>query len=267
MRRAQVLKTGVLSLGLLGSLVACGTGPDQSSSDVKVTNGREVQEGEFDSVVLLVDQKAGSICTGTLIRPTVVLTAAHCSMTGSIDSEGNVRGELSVVKVRDFAKKEVELIATSSRIVRNPLWDANGKNVNKFDLGLVFFDKPLPFEVSELASRPAQVGDNVEIVGYGLNQSGNIFDSSSAGVKRFGTNRVQNLNDGFIQFSGANKTTTANGTNSSASSGDSGGPLFIKGQVAGVTSGGGWGGFGKTVSLYINLWSPESQAFLKKNLK
>lgn len=265
MRKAQVLRTGILSVGLLSSIWACGRAGEESSQ-VKVTNGREVKEGEFESVVLLFDQKAGSICTGTLIQPNVVLTAAHCSMSGDVDSQGNVSGELAIIKVKNLAKKEVELVATSSRIVRNPLWDANGKNVNKFDLGLVFFDEPLPFEVSTLASKPARAGDAVEIVGYGLNQSGNILDSSSAGVKRFGTNRVQSVSDGFIQFTGANKTSSGNGTNSSASSGDSGGPLFINGQLAGVTSGGGFGGFGKTLSLYINLWSPESQAFLSRYL-
>lgn len=70
------------------------------------------------------------------------------------------------------------------------------------------------------------------------------------------------ISGGFIQFTGVDSTTTADGTDSSSASGDSGGPLFINGKVAGVTS----GGFGRTRSLYIDLWSAESQAFLSKNL-
>lgn len=264
MRRAQILSKSVVGAGLAVTLWGCGAATETSST--KVTNGREVAEGEFPSVVLLFDQTAGAICTGTFITPTVVLTAAHCSMSGKVNSQGEVDLKLAIVNIKDQAKKEAEVVAVSTKVVRNPLWDKNGGNVNSYDLGLVTFEPGVAQAVSEIAPQRAKVGDRLEIVGYGLNQATNLKDPSSAGVKRTGTNKVVSLSQGFIQFDGANNTSKADGTNSSASSGDSGGPLFIDGKVAGVTSGGGWGGFFKTRSLYIDLYSPQSQEFLAKYL-
>lgn len=255
----------VLGFGLLAQLVGCGA--SQDASDVSVTNGREVKDGEYPSVVLLYDQSAGAICTGTFVSPTRVLTAAHCTMSGEVDAEGRVADlKLAIIKIADPVNKKAELIGTSTAVFRNPLWDKNGKNVNKYDLGVVEFAPGVSKAVSQLAAGAPAVGESLTIVGYGLNQTTNMNDPASAGVKRVGVNKVASLADGFIQFTGANKTSNGNGTNSSAASGDSGGPLFINGKVAGVTSGGGFGGFGSTRSLYVNLSSPESKAFLSKVL-
>ncbi len=262
MRRHLPWAKSLLGLGLLAQLSGCGA--PQDFSELSVTNGREVKEGEFPSVVLLYDQAAGAICTGTFVTPTKVLTAAHCSMSGTVDAEGKVDLKLAIIKIADSADKKAELVATSVAVYRNPLWDKNGKNVNKFDLGVVEFAPGVSKATSEFAKTAAAVGDRLTIVGYGLNQNTNMNDPASAGIKRVGENKVASLSDGFIQFNGANKTNKGDGTNSSAASGDSGGPLFINGKVAGVTSGGGWGGFGSTRSLYIDLASPESKAFLAK---
>ncbi len=264
LRRGQIIARSLVALGIAASLWGCGQVTEKS--DVKVTNGREVKEGEYPSVVLLFDKAAGAICTGTFINPTTVLTAAHCSMSGSINAEGEVNIQLSIINIKDAVKKEAEIVAESTRVVRNPLWDKNGGNVNGYDLSLVTFAPGVAKGVSALASQGARVGDRLEIVGFGLNQATDLKNTNSAGIKRVGTNKVTNVALGFIQFTGADKTSKADGTNSSASSGDSGGPLFINGKVAGVTSGGGWGGFGKTQSLYIDLSSDSSQEFLNTYL-
>ena len=61
------------------------------------------------------------------------------------------------------------------------------------------------------------------------------------------------------------------GLYSLSGSGDSGGPLFIKGRLAGVTSGGGVGqdqdGKYVFIAQYVSLRSKTSQALLKKALK
>lgn len=255
---SHVATASALSLGLF----ACGGEPALDvGSTVKVTNGQEIPLSEYPSVVLLYDSEAGSICTGTFVTETMVITAAHCTMGGKVDANGNVDLTLYIIEIQDAAEKKAEIIGTSTKVVRNTEWDSNGGNVNRYDLGLVFFEPGVAKGVSEIASVPAQSGDDFVIVGYGLNTSSQS-DSSSAGIKRVGENSISSISGGFIQFTGKNDTTTGDGTDVSAGSGDSGGPLFINGDVAGVTSGGGWGGFGRTRSLYIDLHSSTSKAFL-----
>ncbi|MES2744342.1 MAG: trypsin-like serine protease [Bdellovibrionota bacterium] len=264
MKMKRILMNSLLSASSLLALNACGN-QDTSTSEQKITNGKVIANSDYPSVVMLYDAKMGAICTGTFVTETTVIAAAHCTMSGEIDSQGNVDGSLLIVNVIDLAAGEVQAIAESTSMVRNPLWEKNGKEVNKWDLSLITFPKGTAKAVSDFATAKPKANDALTIVGYGLNQSKNLFDGSSAGIKRVGANTVTAVSDGFIQFKGQSATTTADGTKSSASGGDSGGPLFIGGKLAGVTSGGGadWFGLGSSsTSLYVDLSSAESRTFL-----
>lgn len=271
MKTVHSLVKVAAALGLVAGLGACGT-PDDSS-DLNITNGKNALAHEYPSVVTLYDAKAGGLCSGTFINETTVLTAAHCTMSYKIDSQGNVNGKLAIINIVDSSKGEASLIAESTSAVRNPLWDKSGGQVSPYDLALITFPAGVSKAVSELATSRVKPGDPLTIVGFGLNQTTNMSDASSVGVKRIGLNTISSVSGGFIQFKGANKTTKTDGSakDSSASVGDSGGPLFVNGKLAGVTSGGG-GGLGsiftgKTTNLYVDLQSAESKAFLAKNLK
>jgi secreted trypsin-like serine protease len=267
MKMTRILVSSLLSVSGFLALSACGS-QDATTSEEKITNGKVLNGSEYPSVVMLYDQKIGAICTGTFVTDRTVISAAHCTMSGKIDAKGNVDGSILIVKVKNLEAGEVELIAESEAMVRNPLWESNGKNVNKWDLSLITFPKGTAKAVSDFATSKPKVRDTLTIVGYGLNQSKNLLDGKSAGVKRVGTNTVTAVSDGFIQFKGQSATTTADGTKSSASGGDSGGPLFVNGKLAGITSGGGadWFGLGSSsTSLYVDLNSPESKAFLSQH--
>lgn len=260
------MKNSLKLFGLASALLlgACGQSDNlEVGSEIKITNGIEIPAESYPSVVLLYDPEASSICTGTFVTEEIVLTAAHCSMGGNVDASGNVDLTMYIIEINDPATNDAKIVGQSTKIVRDPLWDRNGKNVNRYDLGLVFFEKGVSKAVSKIASSGAQAGDDFVIVGFGLN--GN--DQSTAGIKRYGANTVSSVSGGFIQFTGQNGPTNGDGTNSAAGSGDSGGPLFIDGSVAGVTSGGGFGGFGRTRSLYIDLHSATAKNFLQQYLR
>ena len=259
MKFTNACKAMSMTLGLSLGLVNCGV---ESGSDIKVANGTVIPETSYPSVVLLYDQ-AGSICTGTFITDEIVLTAAHCTMSGKVDSQGNVDLTLGIIEIEDAEENKAKLVAKSTRIVRNPLWDRNGRNVNRYDLGVVYFPEGTARAVSRITDYPARQGDDFTIVGYGLNQTLDMNDGSSAGVKRVGYNSVSSVSGGFIQFYGQTKTTSGDGSNASSGSGDSGGPLFIDGEIAGVTSGGG-NSWGQARSLYVDVHSSTSRDFLEQ---
>ncbi|MDQ3365176.1 MAG: trypsin-like serine protease [Myxococcota bacterium] len=67
--------------------VAEGASEDLATADSQVIGGTSVPVGQWQDVVAVLG--ASGVCTGTLIAPTVVLTAAHCD---SIDAERVVVG-------------------------------------------------------------------------------------------------------------------------------------------------------------------------------
>src|SRR5690606_7317304 len=91
-------------------------------------------QGELENVVGLVDKQDKTFCTGTLIQPTVVLTAAHCINRPRLQefhvSAGSELHKIS--RVYSYAKSH------SDFYMRN---DQNEKLMH--DLALVILRKPI----------------------------------------------------------------------------------------------------------------------------
>ena len=118
-------------------------------------------------------------------------------------------------------------------------------------------------------------GDEVTIVGYGYNKNF-VKDGAMAGsgndAKRTGTNHVSSLEDGMIVLSGLTGMETGKtpGADAASGAGDSGGPLYVNGRLAGITSGAGLkkrpDGTIVTTSFYVNLNGDAQKAFLASAL-
>jgi secreted trypsin-like serine protease len=267
MRRfgTSLATTTLTVLALAGFTSGCGSSTNEQST-TKVTHGREIAESEFPSVVLLYMQTAegASICTGTFVNNYQVVTAAHC-----VDGLSTTRPSLYYVS--PGANGGLSANAQAVSLKRNSRFDIS-KGVSGSDLAVVSFSPNTAPATSEFASAPPKQDDPLTIVGYGNNetiQTETGIDGQGSGVKRVGTNKVFSIEEGLITFVGTSKASEPSlpvGENSLSGSGDSGGPLFINGRLAGVTSGGGFStqqdGSRIAVSLYVDLTSAESRAFL-----
>lgn len=269
MRKFSPVLSLCVSATLLASLsVGCGQKGEEQSS-LKVTNGRSILETEYPSVVLLVSfsNEGESICTGTFVNDSQLITAAHC--VEGLDSQ---QPKLAYVKE---VNGELSLAAVAQNFVRHPEYNfADG--VNPKDVAVVNFPANSAPAVSKIAAATPALDETLTIVGFGNNE--NFIDDagrqtgSGAGYKRVGTNTVLNVTDGMIGFVGVGGKTegVVEGELVSSGSGDSGGPLFVKDELAGVTSGGGFRPteFGLvSVSLYVDLNSESVKSFLNANLK
>lgn len=253
---------------LAGFGVGCGQ-KSEDQSTLKVTNGRDIVETDFPSVVLLVafSPEGESICTGTFVNDSQVVTAAHCV-------EGLDKTSPKLAYAKDVGG-ELALGAAALSFERHPEYNF-AEGVNPKDVAVVNFPANSAPAVSKIAAASPAAGETLTIVGYGNNENfideAGKQDGSGAGYKRVGTNKVGNVEDGMIGFVGVGGKTEGldQGELVSSGSGDSGGPLFVKDELAGVTSGGGFSPteFGLvSVSLYVDLNSDSVKSFLSSVLK
>jgi len=216
--------------------------------DRRVAGGRKVLPGEFPSVGALL-YRGQPHCTGTLVGPTKVLTAAHCvyeydlaQMTfGLGENAWNLPKPVKVVKAQ-YPNNELG-------------FNYNDKGLID-DIAVVQIKEPLSVKVSELhAGAPKLDGllkdrTPVSFVGYGYE----LVDGSPGGLgeKRMVSMPLSEVRPKTIHYGEPGQNTC---------SGDSGGPaMFIdstnekKWLLAGVTSAGDLGctqyGINSRVDVY-----------------
>lgn len=237
---------------VIAGILAFGCKPLRQASNIHVTNGKEIGAEIFPAVVPLyksysMEENQTFSCTGTFLTPKIILTAAHC-VKGLADEKGLLQG---FIPDRVFDKAPVQ-------VLRNPNYKMSEYNP-EHDLGLIRFEEDVSTSSMKIREDEAKVGDELVIVGFGRHDTEN---ADSAGKKRIGFNKVGKLEDGLIQFDGLLRGGDFSGADAASSKGDSGGPMFVDGELVGVTSGG-YTARSRKFSNYVNLHSEASRTFFK----
>jgi trypsin/slime mold repeat-containing protein len=173
-------------------------------------------------------------CSGTLISPTVVLTAAHCADSGASSEYTVYFGNASP----DFESRTV------AEVIYHPGFTENTGLLN--DIALLRLDSPAPGGISpiphlpeSLALQPADVGTYLEYVGFGRDEN------SQSGTKKKITLPIDYIciSSGGCQAQSFNvyeNNICNDQTTGGICFGDSGGPAFITldsvEYVAGINS-------------------------------
>lgn len=171
------------------------------------------------------------LCSGTLISPTVFLTAAHC--TAHLESKGIPNDHIWV----SFDAR-VDPVTSSTELIRGR-WvthpDYNQRQSDPADLAVVILDKPVkgirPARLPEagwfdkLAAGGGLHGQKFTAVGYGVHEpvngpGGPTFPYD--GQRWMSVSEFQALNDSWLRLT-QNSATHDGGT----CYGDSGGPNFL----------------------------------------
>jgi|SRR5215510_11192878 len=178
------------------------------SASTSIVNGTECSTANSPVVLLNMKDSTGlqvGGCTGTVIAPRAILTAAHC-----------LASPAASIKVFLGVGPELDAVSFSP----HPSYTGNAPN---FDVGVILMGADIPrTPVPLLLSRDTRVGETAVVTGWGKDGIQGVTSTLRAGVAT-----ITSVTSLALQ-------TTTTSSFSSVCQGDSGGPILV--QESGVWS-------------------------------
>ncbi|MDE2363125.1 MAG: trypsin-like serine protease [Hyphomicrobiales bacterium] len=177
--------------------------------------------GAYAAHVLMVLAQArggAGFCSGVVVAPDVVLTAAHCVAAPA------------VLRVHYRGENGAPVLLPVRRVARHPDYraDAVAARAKSIDLALVETADPLPptFAPAAIGAAPETIGAEVDVAGFGVSQPG--VASTSGHLRRARLSLRAPLSNVLLWLDGAD--------GAGACTGDSGAPAFAGGAVVGIVA-------------------------------
>lgn len=219
---------------LLGAAPAAAARPGDLVAPLdpqEIVGGRTTTPGDWDGVVAIV--AGGGLCTGTVVSPRLVLTAAHCLVDLGEGAEDQI-------KVYYGSTLQAHAPVGVTQYGSHPKF-CPGCKEDIYDYGYVVIDADfevgggviLPLANEDEWEQAMVPGREVTLVGYGEDPEVGGIDAG-IGVQRQVTTTIRRLTARGFEF-------YAGGMDQDSCKGDSGGPAFVNlgngiTRLVGITS-------------------------------
>ena len=204
----------LVAMGWVAAFATVGCGLDTGDSVANTSAieheliGGEIDDGDPAAVALL-SSSGDPFCSGTLISPSVVATAAHC-----LDDAGNDPNVTAFFGTDPYGQgRKVSIGMAQAHL----MWNGNLSNGHDIALArLNFAQDVVPIPINAVESMADHLGDPVRRIGFGIYTVEGLFD----GKKRVGTAFVTAMNPPDQLIAGGGTANTC--------SGDSGGSVVME---------------------------------------
>ncbi len=184
----------------------------KTDSSTKIAGGKHLTLESSDTVkgVFPIITDSTGLCSATAVSHNTAITAAHCSNTNNS----------TIVNNREKI--------TATQVIMHPQYAPQSSDYSS-DVALLIFPDNSFSEYFSIKASQAQIGDDIVLVGY----SPAANDDPTKGDKRWGRNTISSLEfntDALVSIASIDHNSVG------VTGGDSGGPLFVNCEIAGVAS-------------------------------
>jgi len=174
-------------------LAACSNSRAPEQSILGTNDVAKIYEGSFVANDSLIAHSTVQIsidnfkygCTGNVLSPTIILTAAHCVVDDDKDGPSTVLFSPSGIQIEDTQKSSKYINAV--KVIVHPKYVAHGTVSTRnffargYDLALIQLDSPLsdyykPFKIT--SDLKAIAKENIMIAGFGGSRADSLKDPS-----------------------------------------------------------------------------------------